>query len=166
MEREGEQEVEDSEAPELIEAVSRLLGDVTAMLFLAEGDLPRKVQVRPSCSDRVYVGFGDAAKAGYDMAVADVSEANQVAVSSMELTTASGDTMTLTDDSPPVHAEYGHWTETFGNNSFFFGEGDLYRSHSKGHRDFHVHRQLRYRTGILPRIGFDTVSIQLGSAPS
>jgi hypothetical protein len=106
MEREGGQEVEDNEAPELIEAVSRLNGDVTAMLFLAEGDLPRKVQVRHSCSARVHVGFGDAAKAGYGMAVADVSEANQVAVSSMELTTASGDTMTLTDDSPPVHAEY------------------------------------------------------------
>jgi hypothetical protein len=118
MEREGKQGVEDNEALKLIEAVSRLLGDVTAMLFLAEGDLPRKVQVRPSCSARVYVGFGDAAKAGYGMAVADVSEANQVAVSSMELTTASGDTMTLTDDSPPVHAEYGHWTEMFGNNSF------------------------------------------------
>jgi hypothetical protein len=87
------------------------------MLFLAEGDLPRKVQVRPSCSARVYAGFRDAAKAGYGMAVADVSGANQVAVSSMELTTALGDTMTLTDDSPPVHAEYGHWTETFGNNS-------------------------------------------------
>jgi hypothetical protein len=73
MEREGEQEVEDNEAPELIEAVSRLPGDVTAMmLFLAEGDLPWKVQVKPSCSARVYVGFGDAAKAGYVMAIADV----------------------------------------------------------------------------------------------
>jgi hypothetical protein len=35
----------------------------------------------------------------------------------MELTIALGDTMTLTDNLPPVHAEYGHWTETFGNNS-------------------------------------------------
>jgi hypothetical protein len=50
MEWEGKQEVEDNEAPELMEAVPRLLGDVTAMLFLAERDLPWKVQVRPACS--------------------------------------------------------------------------------------------------------------------
>jgi hypothetical protein len=47
MEREGEQEVEDNEAPGLIEAVSRLLGDVTAMLFLAKGGLPHPPVVGP-----------------------------------------------------------------------------------------------------------------------
>jgi hypothetical protein len=141
MKWEGEQEVEDNEAPELIEAVSRLLGDVTAMVFLAEGDLPRKVQVRPSCSARVYVGFGDAAKAGFGIAVADVSEANQVAVSSMELTTASGDTMMLTDDSPPVHMEYKHWTETFGNNS------SIHREMA----NFVFFLEKAIRTGLIPR---------------
>jgi hypothetical protein len=141
MEREGEQEVQDSEAPELIKAVSRLLDDVTAMLFLVEGDLPRKVQVRPSCSARVYVGFRDTAKARYGMAVADVSEANQVAVSSMELTTALGDTMTLTDDSPPVHTEYGHWTETFGNNS----------SNHQEIANFVFFLEKAIRAGLIPR---------------
>jgi hypothetical protein len=36
----------------------------------------------------------------------------------LELTTPSGDTVMLTDDSLPIHAEYGHWTEAFGNNLF------------------------------------------------
>ena len=27
------------------------------------------------------------------------------------------DTMLLTEESPAVHAKYGHWTEEFGNNS-------------------------------------------------
>jgi hypothetical protein len=40
MEQEGEQEVEDNKAPELIDVVPRLLDDVTAMLVLAEGDFP------------------------------------------------------------------------------------------------------------------------------
>jgi hypothetical protein len=139
MEWEGE--VEDNEAPELIEAVLRLLGDVMAMLFLAGGDLPRKAQVRPACSARVYVGFGDAAKAGYGMAVADVLEAIQVSVSSMELTTALGDTMTLTDNLPPVHVEYGHWTEAFGNNS----------SNHREMANFVFFLEKAIRTGLIPR---------------
>jgi hypothetical protein len=113
------------EQPELIDAVPRLLGDVTAMLFLAEGDLPRKVQVRPASSARVFVGLGDAAKAGYGMAVVDVLGESHFLNSSMELTTQPGDTLMLkgggtvllTEESPAVHAEYGHWTEVFGNNS-------------------------------------------------
>jgi hypothetical protein len=119
MEREGEQEVEDNEAPELIDAVPRWLGDVTAMLFLAEGGFSRKVQVRPACWARVFVGLGDAAKAGYGMAVADVLGESHFLNSSMELTAQSGDTLMLkeedtvllTEESPAVHAEYGHWTE-------------------------------------------------------
>jgi hypothetical protein len=49
MEPEGEQEVEDNKAPELIDAVPRLLDEVTALLVLAEGDHLLTVQVRPAC---------------------------------------------------------------------------------------------------------------------
>jgi hypothetical protein len=86
------------------------------------------------------VGFGDAAKAGYGMAIADVLRENQIVISSMELTTPSGDTVTLTDDSPPVHAEYGHWTEAIGNKS----------SNHREMANFVFFLEKSLRTGLIP----------------
>jgi hypothetical protein len=64
----------------------------------------------------VLVSFGDAVKAGYGMAIVDVSGESQFLNSSMELATQSGDTVmltdedtvTLTDESTAVHAKYRH----------------------------------------------------------
>jgi hypothetical protein len=97
IENDGEEEVEESEAPEEVEPATRLLGDIEALMKLTEDDEPVKLPVRPSATARVFVGFGDAAKSGFGIVVADV-------------------TVSVPDEDE-LHAEHGVWTEYMANQS-------------------------------------------------
>lgn len=102
LDKDREKEFENSDAPHFVEAVSRLWKDVEAMMRLTQGDVPRKIRVRPAASARVYVGFGDASKSGFGVAVEDV-------------TLDTEPESVLEDDE--VYAEHGLWAESMSNQS-------------------------------------------------
>lgn len=60
---------EEEGAPETVEAVPRLRGDVEAMLSLTEATLPPQRQVRMERKGRVLYGFGDASARGFGSTV-------------------------------------------------------------------------------------------------
>jgi hypothetical protein len=61
----------------------------------------------------VFIGFGDAAKAGYGMAITDVSGESQILNRSMELITQLGDTLMLKEeDTVLLSKEVGRCTRS------------------------------------------------------
>jgi hypothetical protein len=97
LEQEGDEHLDESDAPELVEPATRLRDDVEALLFLMRDQHPVELPVRPTATARVYVGFGDAAKSGFGIVIGDV-------------------TLDVEFDEE-LHAEHGVWTDYMANQS-------------------------------------------------
>ena len=120
-EQEGEDHIDESEAPEMVEPATRLVDDLEALGVLMKDDVPVELPVRPTATARVYVGFGDAAKSGFGIAVADVTI-------NVDLET-------------DLAAEHGVWTEYMANQS----------SNHRELGNFVLFLERAVRNGTIPR---------------